>query len=223
MATKKATKQLGQLSNYAGEVISLNMKRTSIFGIGDNVDAPKIWLTTESWCAKVPDGLTDAEANILATNIANGTVVVGKQWIPALDKDKSVMAKYLGFLDEHRTISANPKDKFKQIIINLMQHKKEGNYTALEIYRAMLAKEKRTKNRTPFLTYLQQAIDHYIGPVQLVEDFPEDPDNYTVTIDPLTNSIISTDKKNLTPPADKTFSNPKARSAAIDKVLGDTI
>jgi hypothetical protein len=192
------------------------MKAANYFGVG--AERPKLWLSPENWCDRVPDNLNDKEAEQIANALRDKRIVLGKEWIPPLDKDEKVLEKYLNHLDS--CIRAD--DKFKDPLKSLMLYKKEGNYTALEIYRAMLAREKTKRNRPDVLQFLDEACNHYIGPVSLVEDYPDDPDNYKVTIDQSTMRVVDSTKKDRKPEDFgelKGLDDPKERAERIGNAL----
>jgi hypothetical protein len=215
--TEQATQKLGIINNHAGETVSINLKKRTYFGLGDPADK-KVWLSPENWSTVLPNNLTVNEADMISNAIASGDLVSGKKWIPAIDKDVSVLNFYLGLLNQYRTVN----QEFKDHITNLFRHKKKGNYTAIEIFRKMRDKEVEQNNRKGFVSYLEAAIENYSGPVQLVQDFPNDPDNYKVSIDPGTMQVTATDK-----PAEERLDNmqfkglddPSVRAAAVENAL----
>lgn len=209
---------LGIINNYKDQFVSINLKKATYFGLGENEDqSKKLWLSPENYFDLVPDNLTNEEVEALGVAISDDKVVLGKVWLPPVDKDKKVIKKYLSMLSEATVLT----EEFKEKIVSLFRYKEEGHYTALEIFKAMLDKEKKTRDRPTFVAYLNDAIGAYIGPVQLVQDYPDDPDNYSVVIDD--GVIVSTDRKEK-PKADalefKGFDNPERRSEVITKALG---
>ncbi len=223
MAKRKAAKAvkkpgtLGVINDYKDQFVSINLKVETYFGLGEREDGTKkLWLSPENWFDMVPDDLTESEIGQLGVAIQNSTVVLGKIWIPVIDKDKKVLDKYIRMLSDYTGLT----QEFKDVIVSLFRYKEEGNYTALEIFKAMLEREKKTRNRPTFVAYLNDAIGSYIGPVQLVEDFPDDPDNYSVIIDD--GIVVASDRKeNPKPDAFdfKGFEDPERRSEMITKAL----
>lgn len=181
---------LGMVNNYEGMPVSIDLSQISFFGLGPS-HFPVLWLSTENWYDTVPAGLDNEQAGILSKAIAQGTVVVGKKWIPPLTKDKKVLSKYIETLRSARMVD----EKFKSVIRSLLLSGKEGNYTAIEIFRKMLVDEQSRTNRDTFMSYLKEAIDHSKGPEILVQDFPNDPNNYTVQLDPNTFEVLSDTRK----------------------------
>ena len=179
-------------SPYVGKFISLNMKKASFFGVGEREDGTnKVWLSSSNWCDQIPEDINNQDLNTIIYALNSETIVFGKEWIPALEKDENVKTKYISYLTATRVCDNQFKDKIR----HLVSHKKEGNYTALEILREMIKKEKEGRSRPDFLNFLNDAIDHYVGPVSLVQDYPDDPENFSVEIDPISKTIVSTTKK----------------------------
>jgi len=210
---KENTGVLGVMNSYKGQFISLNMKVAPFFGIGTLEDGSnKIWLSANNWFDQVPDNLTEEEVDMLTRAIRDKKVILGKRWIPAIDKDKEVKNKYIKHVKSFKFCT----EEFKDIVRGLVRRKKEGNYTAIELLRAMIETERAANNRPDFVKYLEDAIDHCSGPVSLVEDYPTDPENFTVTIDPLTKQVVESTKKIKEP----TMSDdPVTRSAKIEDAL----
>lgn len=213
----KKTGTLGAIDNYKDQFVSINLKKTTYFGLGNDEGEMKLWLSPENWFDKMPENLTNKEADQIAQGIADGRIVLGQVWMPPVDKKKEVLDKYVKLLSEYPGLTP----EFKEIIISLFRYKEEGNYTALEIFKAMLDKEKNTRNRPPFIAYLNDAIEAYVGPVQLVQDYPDDPENYKVTID--AGVVIASDREEKPEPNEfdfKGFDDPDHRSKVITEALG---
>lgn len=213
--------QLGVVNNYAGMFVSLNMKKTNYFGVGEK--APKIWLSFTNWCDQIPEGLTDIETKHIWQALKEELIVEGKQWIPALDKDQGLLKEYISCLSD---FTRADDEKFKAIVKDLFQKKTAGNYTSLEIFRAMLAKEKSGRNRPGFLTYLQDACDNCDQrKEQLVQDFPDDPHNFSIEIDPDTMNVVSTTKKVPIPDRERSLLDPlpEAKEKREFKGLDDPV
>lgn len=174
---KRPQTPLGAIKNHAGIVVSLNLKKRTYFGIGKNDDL-KLWLDNEHWAAKVPEGLSDEEALQLTRAIHAGIVVVGKKRIPAIEKEFEVKASFLSKVKNARVLDDKSKGPFR----DLVRAGKAGGFTALEILSECLQWEKANRGRQEWILFLQAGIDSYDGPLQLVEDFPDDEDNYDVTI-----------------------------------------
>jgi len=182
--------KLGNIKNFAGAIFSLDQRKASILGIGDK--QPKVWFTAKAWCLVIPEGLTDTEAMQLQGAINTGTLVPGKVYIPAKQKDDNTIPKYLALL--RRTLTPPNKAPF----IDLVHKKSEGNYSAKEILSACIADEQKVRNRADWITFLKAGLSAYEGPDYVVEDREDDPEAYVVTIDP-TTKVIQSDSR----PADK--------------------
>ena len=180
--------KLGQMLN-AGQTISLNQKIASYFGIGESDDM-KVWLNKDNWCAKIPNNLTSEEMKMLDDAMNKGSIVLGKEWLPALDKDTTVREKYLELVLGSRYLTEDVKEPFRKLVLS----KAEGNYTALEIITYVMDAERKNRSRSDFVTFLQDALDHYDGPAQLVPDSAVVPVNYIDT-DDVSVSNKSKDKK----------------------------
>jgi hypothetical protein len=211
-------KQLGYTNGYAGAELSINLKQQTYFGLGDPEEGMKFWLSPENWCDVVPEGLTEKEITSIETAIKAGELVLGKKWIPVVDKEPLVLEGYVNLLDENHTIT----EEFRETIRDLFRHKVKGNYTALEIFDAMIEHEKKKRRRQPFIVFLQAAIDNYAGPAQLVQDYPTDPDNYSVTIDPVSKQVVSSNNKNSSSSKldFKGLDDPSIRNSKIEEALG---
>jgi hypothetical protein len=216
----------GVINNYAGQYVSINLAKNNYFGVGEDGKRPKLWLSQENWFDKIPEGLTASEAEIIHQALEDGTIVFDKCWLPPFTKDTDVLKKYIGLLSRTNRLA----EDFKEKIRTLFRYKKEGNYTALEIFQAMLVSEKENRRRAEFIAYLQEAIDNYSGPTYLVEDYPEDPYNYEATIDPITMKVVTSTRKPDMPtePAPlrspdgrepKKLDDPELRARKIDSVL----
>lgn len=215
---------LGLLNNYAGAEISLNQKRGNYFGIGDDGERPKIWLSASSWTCIVPDNLSPTEVDQLGDAIQEGRIVVGKQWIPAIEKVRGTKERYADIVLKSRALNAEAKEPF----LKLHRYKKDGNYTALEILTYCKTEEDKHRSRPEWMTFLQECIDAYDGPVQLVEDFPEDPENYEVTIDPVsmtvTNDSRGKDALNIPSAPQQQYEDPAKREEALNNFFeGDSV
>lgn len=214
--------KLGQVKNYSGQTISLNQKIASFFGIGERDNGQKkIWLNADQWCVAVPSDLTNEEVTQLDKAMSNGVIVLGRELIPALEKDKSVKEKYAKIIADARYLDEEIKDPFRYLV----RAKQDGNYTALEIITYVLEQERSTRSRPNFMQFLQEAINHYDGPAFLIEDYPEDPNNYTVSVD-LDNMTVVEDsrKENLISKQNNDYTPTQAdnlsKQHALDELFG---
>jgi len=182
---------LGRLDGFAGVVVSLNMEKQAYFGVGEPNKDMKLWLTSENWCAKVPQGLSESETKQIEWGLATGSIVQGKKWLPAVRKVAGTKESYADIVLKSRQMNDDAKRPF----INLVRKESEGGYTALEILTHCLEQERSSRSRQVWIAFLQEAINHYEGPVQLVEDYPDDPENYEVFIDPNTKTVLADSKE----------------------------
>lgn len=183
-----ANAPLGSVNNHAGVVVSLNMKSAAYFGVGEPGETPKLWLDQDRWSAAIPGDLTAEEADVVSKALKAGTIMSGRKWLPAVTKVLGTKEIYTAFLNG--PLKKEVREKF----VNLVKKESEGGYTALEILTECMDKERRSRSRMEWLGFLQEAIDHYQGPVQLVQDFEHDPDNYEVKIDP-SSMIVEDDSR----------------------------
>jgi hypothetical protein len=213
MTEKQNIGIMGQIEGYAGQIISLNLKKTPFFGLGDLPDDKlKIKLNVDNWYTRVPDNLTPSEINMLYKSLENETLVLGKRWIPAIEKQPDTLRKYERLLND----PSNSIDKIKETLRSLFRYGQEGNYTSLEIFRYIKDWEERHRNRTALLHFIQEGINNYSGPVSLVPDSPSDPGDYTVIVDR---------DKNVTPLEPdprmrfKGLDDPEVRQQKLDAIL----
>lgn len=210
--------KLGAINNYVGTKVSLNLKKASYWGLGDDKRGKIFWLSSKNWCGIIPDSVNSEDSSKISTAFATGTLVMGEQWIPALDKDKSVLKKYEQSLIDHKYIN----DEFKDIWRHLLSMKKDGNYTAREIISHCIIAERKLRNRKPQLTWLEDALEYYQGPDFLVQDFPNDPENYEVTIDPTTATVVSSTRNSDESKAEKKPVETSPTAKAALKEIFDT-
>lgn len=182
---------IGSIQNFAGTVISLNQKRQAFFGVGDTgrkENESKIWLTKDNWYCTIPEGLSAEEVDQLARALQMGIVKEGKHWIPPVDKVAGTCEKYAAVV-----LQNGPTKEAKQPFIDLVKTESTGGYTAQEILKFCQDAERKGRSRPEWIRWLQEAIDHCTGPEMLVEDFPNDPGNYTAVVDPATMQVVQTD------------------------------
>lgn len=145
--------------NLAGKVISLNLKVESLFGIGP------IWLTpTNYWC-KIPDTLTVQEFDVIRTALQSGMLVLGKKYIPPIDKASNTPEEYWIALKEKDFNHKDTKAKF----LRLLRTGQDGGWTTIEILQFCLNQEEKTRSRRDVVRILRDAITKYDGPLELYE------------------------------------------------------
>lgn len=182
----KSNQSLGVIARYAGIDISLNPKAGAYFGIGDAGDKCKVWLDKENWTCVVPDTLSDTESMQLEGALNRGTIVIGKTYIPLLIKEEGIKEQYFEVIKHAKGLTTQVKAPF----IALVRMKQVGNWTPLEILTYCLNKERTTRARTEWISFIEEAIANYNGPDYLVEDFVGDPDEYQVVIDPNVGIVL---------------------------------
>jgi len=203
--------RLGQINNYAGQTISLNQSVATYFGVGEGTE-PKIWLNKHNWYVKVPSNLTSNEIKAVDDAITAGRIVLGKEWIPVLVKDSSVRDKYKNVVLNSRYLTDEVKDQFRELVLK----KRDGNYTASEIITYAMNSERSSRGRTNYLTFLQEALDHYDGPVELVSDVPPTPEGFVGTDEML---IVEDDTKNTLSPPVKNEAPSEDKQKALNKLF----
>ena len=203
--------KLGQINNYAGQTISLNQSVAAYFGVGEG-NKPKIWLNTNNWCVIVPSNLTSNEVKSIDDAMNTGLVVLGKEWIPALVKDLSIRDEYKEIVQNSRYLTDEVKDQFRDLVLK----KKDGNYTASEIIVYVMENERSSRGRTNFLTFLQEALDHYDGPAELVPDEPINLEGFVGTDEML---VVEDDTKNTLSPPVKSKAPSEDKQRALNKLF----
>ncbi len=145
--------------SLGGKIISLNQKAESYFGVGP------IWLTnTNYWCT-IPNTLSNQEYDIIRAAISAGIVVLGKSFIPPVDKASDVPEQYWFALKEKGFEDKKVKEKF----VKLLRIGQDQGWTTLEILQFCLNSEERYKKRKDVLRLLKESILKYDGPLQLYE------------------------------------------------------
>ena len=224
-ATRKSKPKLGISGKLGGQFVSLNQKVANYFGLsnGEN-EQPALWLSAENWVDKLPETLTPEQEVQIEKALSLQKIILGKEWIPAIDKNPSVLDGWLKVLSKSRTV----KGDFELAMQELFRYKQDGNYTALEIATAMLEKEESSLNRPHFVQYLTDFCNHCDGPNFLVEDYPEDPENYTVTINRDTMEVTDIEERNDKPTQvsneiasreNPTVDDPQERSRILDSLI----
>lgn len=212
--------KLGIINNYAGAVVSLNQKKAPYFGVGMMDHGKfKVWLSKRAWCVQLPNNLTDKEADQIRLAISSGLLIEGKVYMPTVEKDPKVLAKYLTLIKNNHTLDSRSKAPFQQLVLQ----KQDGNYTAIEILSECLRSEEATRRRPTWIAFLNDAIKAYDGPLMVVEDYKDDPEAYQVTID-MSNGIIIEDSRKTTElvaPVSKTPQ--KVKSKELNKFFGDEV
>lgn len=204
--------KLGYVGQLSGQIISLNQKKATYFGIGklNKIGNPEVWLAPNHWYAELPAELSAQDQDILYKALEKGLIKMGKHWMPALVKDTNVKEKYIQLM-----IGRKLFENTKQPFIDLVKKEKEGNYTALEILSYCLKKEQEGSNRQEWIAFLKDGMAAYRGPVQLVEDTPDEA--YEVQIDFVEGTIKPVGEKEVSSRSRK--SQPKGALKKREKEL----
>ena len=152
------------VNSLSGKEISINLKATSYFGVGP------IWLTPENYWCVVPDTLTYEEYATLSKSLQNGTVVLGKVFVPPVEKASNVLEKYWLAIERNGFDNKKTKTDFSMLI----KRGSDSGWTALEIVNYCLEKENSGRRRKEVIRLLEQVIKNYDGPLRLYE--PPDSD-----------------------------------------------
>lgn len=143
--------------SIVGKEISINLKVATYFGVGN------IWLTPENYWATVPDNLTSSEYDIIRKSLAAGSIVVGRQFIPPVDKASDVREKYWLMIDRTGFETKSAKKAFHDLLLKGI----DDGWTAIEIANFCLDKENNTRRRKDVVRILTTMINNYDGPVSL--------------------------------------------------------
>lgn len=152
-------------NNLIGKFISINQKIESYFGVGN------IWLTNQNYYTEIPDNLSDEEYEIISKSLADGTIVLGKQFIPPIERNKEVLEEYWqalkpsGFnLTTKLGVAARAK------FTNLVKRNTDRGYTSYEVSAYCLNKEIQGSARSDVMRLLKEVIDSYDGEKTLFKE-----------------------------------------------------
>jgi hypothetical protein len=169
-------------NDLIGKTISINLKhqnnlreRTTYFGVGD------IWLTPKNYWATIPADMKSSDYKVIRNALNKGIVVLGKKYIPPIEKNKETVQDYVKLLSSSRiannAVGVEIADKFK----DLLKKKVVDGWTVSEIVSHCIAKERAGRSRDFVLRFLNEVNDMYDGPVKLYED-PDEAEGKKVTI-----------------------------------------
>ena len=163
--------------SLAGNLISINLKANSYFGVGP------IWLTPENYWCEVPHGLSSDEYLTIQKSINVGTIVLGKQFIAPVDKPSNILEKYWMMIERQGMDNKKTKAEFSMLI----RRGTDSGWTALEIVNYCLERENKGKRRKDVIRLLEQVAKNYDGPLRLYEppDEAEGIKKVTITADGL--------------------------------------
>lgn len=197
------TSTLPNRNNLIGQTISLNQKKEAYFGVG------AVWLTAEDYYCEIPDGLDNNDYQIIADSLADGTIVLGKQFIPPIDKLTSIREEYWQALKSYGIENKDVRNKFTV----LLRKNQDRGWTAFEIAEYCLQKEQGYKKRSREMTLLSQIIDNWNGPKVIYDTHINDLGE---------NMIEEPSPKRKTSSANKSDMPelPKESKEALNKLLG---
>lgn len=178
---------IGPKSEIAGKIISINLKNTSMFAIGD------IKLTPARYWAKISHGQTKEYYDVIEKAIQMGNIVYGKQYIAPIEKDPKVLEMYWDL------VKTNGKGKnviaaFKILI----RAGKDGNHSISEIADYCLQQEAKSRNRKEVIAFLKEvaAYEEY-NELAIPKPYDDEEGKIEVVIDPIAKVAMP---KNLPPP-----------------------
>lgn len=151
---------VGGTNTLVGEIISINLKETTYFGVGP------IWLTPNKYWARIPPNLSEQDYDIILNGLKAGTIVKGKTYIPPIDKSEGVLDDYWQTIKRYG-IREETKSKFRDLAIN--KRWVDGGYTFIEIALHCKEKEKATKYRSEVISWLDHMLEQAEGPLRLYD------------------------------------------------------
>lgn len=200
---------------FTGKNISINLKATTYFGVGD------IWLSPERYWVEVPGNLSNEDYEIIEKSLAKGTIILGKTFIPPVDKASNIKEKYWLLIKNNGFETKEAKSKFT----DLVRRGHDSGWTAIEIAQYCLDQENSAKKRKNVINLLSQLITQYRGPIQLY-DPPDDAEGIkkiTINADGSVEAETNSGKKvankiETTPPKDHIPGN-KSTSDAVNELF----
>jgi hypothetical protein len=140
---------IGPRSDIAGKTISINLKNTSMFGIGD------IKLTPQQYWATISHGMDANYYEVIQKALSMGNIVLGKKYIAPIDKDPKVLEKYWS------VVRANGRGKQTvELFKKLVKTKIDSNYSLSEITSHCIDQEKANRNRKDVISFLEEALSY---------------------------------------------------------------
>ena len=137
---------IGGQNTLAGQIISLNTKHTSTFGIGD------IWLTSKNYWATVSKDMPDKYYQVISKGLKTGSIVWGKKRVLPIDRNPETLKEWYQALNLEGGRTPKMVAAFKSLIAKRI----DGKYTLGEITRYCMAEERKGKNREEVLTFLKE-------------------------------------------------------------------
>jgi hypothetical protein len=137
-------------SSLVGKTFSLNQKKSVIFGVGD------IWLDTKNYKVTITKELSVEHHDIFRKAISAGTLVEGDVKIPPVDKDKAVLEEYWHLIKTYGLSPTDNKSKSTPAFRKLLRIGEDRGWTAKEIAKYCMAREKESKNRENIIRLLKE-------------------------------------------------------------------
>lgn len=200
----------------AGKIVSINLKKTTYFGIPEG-----IWLSPENYWVTIPDGLSADSYKIIESALRVGNLVIGKTYIPPVDKASNVKESYWMLIKDKGFEAKEAKSKFTDLI----RRGQDSGWTAIEIAKFCLEKENDGKKRKPVISLLEQLITQYRGPIQLY-DPPDDAEGIkkvTINADGTVEAETNSGKKVANKVAAKAPANHKPGNKTSSQAIKDLL
>lgn len=171
LGTQIEEKMKTNKDKLVGKTISLNQKNGPFFGIGD------LWLNNTNYHAEVPDNLTEHGYQLVMDSLKSGKIVLGKIYIPPVDKDPSVITQAIKIVKE------KPRSEVVSYLRQLIKVENKGGYTPVEIISECMNAERNSRNRKEIVELLSDTLQLYKGPVTLYTPPDNETDIKKVTFD----------------------------------------
>mgnify|MGYP006921280571 CR=1 FL=1 len=197
---------IGPKSDIAGKIISINLKNTSMFGIGD------IKLTPQNYWATVTHGMDANYYEVIQKALSMGNIVLGKRYIAPIDKDPKVLEKYW------TVVRANGRGKQTvELFKKLVKTKSDGNYSLSEIASHCIEQEKASRNRKDVLIFLDEALSYSeSNELAIPKPYDDEEGKVDVMVD-VTHGVAI--PKNLPPPPKNHIAGTLPKNAVLDDLL----
>jgi hypothetical protein len=135
--------QRGPRDGIAGQIVSLNMKKGSMFAIGD------IHLTPTNYWATISPGMDKEYYEVLHRGLEYGSIVAGKRYVPSIEKDPKVLNEYWEIVKQQ----GKSKDVIEKLKL-LVKNKSDRNFSIDEIAAHLQKKEVAGRNRKEVLALI---------------------------------------------------------------------
>jgi hypothetical protein len=146
----------------AGKIISINLKQETGFAYGDIVlDYYRYWAT-------ISDNMKDDYYTVINNSIKAGSLVLGKQRINPLEKDKSTLEEYL------EVFSRGMRNDILKKMEGLVQNGHDRNWTVAEVVNYLRDHETKGRNRRDILGLLIEYEKFHNGPINRLPPWSEE-------------------------------------------------